>query len=428
MGLFDRFLNNKIKEPIFYNEHEDTRIQLLDELIDKVGDNQKQILEEEKKYVQIGLSGEKNVIYELKRCINPIVFIHDVTIQNGFHDSQIDFIIITRKGLLVLETKKLIGDITIDNEGNFIRYFKNAKGEVYKKEGIYSPITQNTYHVNALRRLFEGNRLYRNLNIESLVVIANTKTIINKKYAPSEIKKLVIKHDQLNTIINDFVKDDRYSDLNDNKMLEIAEIIVNSDTKKSIDYVSKFNLEISDNIIEDIQIIDELSPQVDIKSDDELYETLRKYRYSKSKELNIQPWMIFNNDVLGELVLNKPHNKEEFIKINGLGESKFNSYGIDILNIINDDILEEGINQPKELVNDDIKSRITSQLKQYRYKKSQELNYKPYFIFNNAELESIVNILPRTKEELLSIKGFGEKKIEMYGNDIIQIINKNINK
>lgn len=106
MGILDIFKHNKIKEPIFYNEHDDLRLQMLDDLLLKVGDDQKSILEEEKKYVTIGLSGERNIIYELRRSLTPLIFLHDVTIENGFHDSQMDFIVITKKGLIVLETKK----------------------------------------------------------------------------------------------------------------------------------------------------------------------------------------------------------------------------------------------------------------------------------------------------------------------------------
>ena len=135
MGLLDLFRHNKIKEPIFYNEHDDERLKSLEELLDKVGDDQKQLILDEMNLIQIGLSGEKNVIFELMHSTNPIVFLHDVTLPNVMTDSQIDFIVITRKGLIVLETKKLIGDVTIDSEGNFTRYFKNSKGEVYKKEG-----------------------------------------------------------------------------------------------------------------------------------------------------------------------------------------------------------------------------------------------------------------------------------------------------
>ena len=37
-------------------------------------------------------------------------------------------------------------------------------------------------------------------------------------------------------------------------------------------------------------------------------------------------------------------------------------------------------------------------------------------------MEQIIKLKPRTKEDLISIKGFGPVKIEKYGQDIVDII------
>jgi len=63
-------------------------------------------------------------------------------------------------------------------------------------------------------------------------------------------------------------------------------------------------------------------------------------------------------------------------------------------------------------------------LKSYRLKTSREEGIKPYFIFNNAEMEELIKINPRTKTELLRVRGFGEKKIEKYGDAILNILNR----
>ena len=101
----------------------------------------------------------------------------------------------------IIECKNLIGNIEINNVGDFIRTMQyNGK---YKKEGIYSPITQNTRHLELLKQLrakaksniltkaiFEKHfyDLYR-----PIVVLANPKTVLNIKYAKKEVKEQVIK-------------------------------------------------------------------------------------------------------------------------------------------------------------------------------------------------------------------------------------------
>lgn len=78
----------------------------------------------------------------------------------------------------------------------------------------------------------------------------------------------------------------------------------------------------------------------------------------------------------------------------------------------------------KENIKDDNKETIRSELKKYRLQKAKSLNYKPYFIFNDQTLEEILSIMPRTLTDLKKISGFGDKKIEFYGQDIINIINE----
>jgi len=67
-------------------------------------------------------------------------------------------------------------------------------------------------------------------------------------------------------------------------------------------------------------------------------------------------------------------------------------------------------------------SILKEELKKYRLNKSNEYNVKPYFIFTNEQLDNIIKLLPKSKNELLSINGFGEFKVSNYGDDIINII------
>lgn len=65
---------------------------------------------------------------------------------------------------------------------------------------------------------------------------------------------------------------------------------------------------------------------------------------------------------------------------------------------------------------------LIEQLKNYRLTKAKEKNLPPYYIFNDETLNEIISIKPQTIDELLTVKGFGQKKCEWYGNDILQII------
>lgn len=73
---------------------------------------------------------------------------------------------------------------------------------------------------------------------------------------------------------------------------------------------------------------------------------------------------------------------------------------------------------PKDLELDDLYQK----LKTWRKAQAEEEKLPAFCIFSNQVLESIVKKCPQIKEELLNIKGFGEKKFEKYGKQILEII------
>ena len=68
--------------------------------------------------------------------------------------------------------------------------------------------------------------------------------------------------------------------------------------------------------------------------------------------------------------------------------------------------------------------KLREDLKKYRIQKSREDRCKPYFIFKDITLEKLIEKRPKSKEELLNIEGLGEYKVEKYGEDILELINK----
>ena len=73
---------------------------------------------------------------------------------------------------------------------------------------------------------------------------------------------------------------------------------------------------------------------------------------------------------------------------------------------------------PKDLELDDLYQK----LKTWRKAQAEEEKLPAFCIFSNQVLEGIVKKRPQIKKELLNIKGFGEKKFEKYGKQILEII------
>ena len=67
-------------------------------------------------------------------------------------------------------------------------------------------------------------------------------------------------------------------------------------------------------------------------------------------------------------------------------------------------------------------NRLISDLKVFRLKKSREENIKPYYIFNDAQMMDLISKMPDSKEELLNVAGFGQAKVNKYGDAILEIL------
>ncbi|MFO8069397.1 MAG: HRDC domain-containing protein, partial [Alkalibacterium sp.] len=70
------------------------------------------------------------------------------------------------------------------------------------------------------------------------------------------------------------------------------------------------------------------------------------------------------------------------------------------------------------------KTELFNQLKAFRLNKSREEEIKAYYIFSNKQLTALIDEMPKSKEELQSVDGFGKAKVEKYGDDIVSIIQK----
>lgn len=72
----------------------------------------------------------------------------------------------------------------------------------------------------------------------------------------------------------------------------------------------------------------------------------------------------------------------------------------------------------KDLELDDLYQR----LKTWRLNQAKEEKLPAFCILTNTTLEEIVKHHPQTKEDLLKLKGFGQKKFEKYGKAILEIV------
>ena len=244
MGLFD-----SLREPILLKTTSSAKNQLsqIEPLLSELQGKAKDVLSQDIAMIKAGIYGEDNLLFELKNSHLPMYILHDIYITHGDLSAQIDFIVVTRKITYIIECKNLLGDIEIRNNGDFIRNFKYNGKTI--KEGLYSPITQNERHLQLIRQKRAENKGTLNKLIfekyfdsfnRAIVVLANPKSVLNDRYAPKEIKKHVIKADQLVRYIketNDASKESSYSD---KEMESLANLFLEMHEERNIDYTAKY--------------------------------------------------------------------------------------------------------------------------------------------------------------------------------------------
>ena len=244
MGLFS---NNEV---VILKESSDAKeyLQKLQGLLAKVNGNVKEKIEKEIAIVKAGIYGEDNIIFELKNSGMNLVVLHDIYLKtkSGLI-AQIDFLVIAPKCNYVIECKNLVGNIEINNKGNFVRTISYG-GKTYK-EGIYSPITQNLRHMNVLKeiRSEDNNIITRALKnatfndfFKSLVVLANPKTVINDRYAKKEDKDKVIRADQLINYIKESEAQSKELSFSLKEMISNGQKYLDMNVEERLDYSEKY--------------------------------------------------------------------------------------------------------------------------------------------------------------------------------------------
>ena len=81
---------------------------------------------------------------------------------------------------------------------------------------------------------------------------------------------------------------------------------------------------------------------------------------------------------------------------------------------------EKYCNDVSAPINDDLKDRLI----ELRKKRSNEMNIPAYYVFTNEELDKLVELRPKTIEELKNANILTTIKIKTHGEEIIKVINK----
>lgn len=253
--------------------------------------------------VKKGRYGESKILYTLSHIENvPMYIMYDIKLQYENFKAQIDFIIVTKKMIYIIEAKDLNGNIDIENDGTFTRIFGR------KKSGIKNPLTQNNDHEKVVKLILKKEKI--NDKVTSLVVLTNDDSHIHFKRGANEYKNKIFRNDKFEENLI--------------KMEQKKHIVRQEERIQYIcDALLKYRIEDIENTI------------IETKDDDTIMMKLKEYRKKIAELENIPAYMVFNDNTLFDLIQKRPASMEGLNGIVGLGEYKINKYGGELLKIIN---------------------------------------------------------------------------------------------
>lgn len=331
--------------PVFLKETSDTAdfIEKMEKLAESADGQLKEDIQKQIKLAKHGQYGESNIAYELKNSGMDMYILHDIYLETGELSAQIDYIVITRKLMYILECKNLIGNIEINNTGTFIRTFELDGKKIVKS--IYSPISQNQKHMQVLKQIrseskknFIAKKLFESSfenNYKSLVVLANPETLLNAKFAKKEVKEQVIRADQLIDTIKKMeaqVKDSMSAD----EMKALAEFYLANNQPKKSDYAKRYEEAVAAFEKQEEVTNYDISDQQKIDNEG-LVKRLKEFRMQQSAKEKIKPYMVFTDAQMNDLIDKNPKDKDELLMVSGFGAVKVEKYGENILEILKGD-------------------------------------------------------------------------------------------
>ena len=320
----------RFKDTVFFKENSDLqdRYEALTKLNSEYPKNDN--IQNEMYCIKKGLDGEKEIEYQLKKANVGMYVLHDVKLKYKDLTAQIDYVVITPVFTYYIECKNLVGNITVNEKGDFIREY-NINGKKVKK-GMYSPLRQVEAQREVVRKIWENNvsslkRIFASKNFNYyrrvLVVAANQDTVLNTYKAPKDIKNKVLRADAL---VRQIQYDYEHRDKNDyvdnkNDMEKEAQSYINLISDDNIDYYEYYKEKYCKNLC---------------KIDNEiLKEKLIQFRKDRSSKMKIPVYYVFTNDELDKIIELRPKTLEELKNLNILTPVKIKTHGEKIIEVIN---------------------------------------------------------------------------------------------
>lgn len=325
----------KLKTPVVVKEATEVvqRIEQYKNSLNKTADSvEMSRINEQIKLLELGLKGEKSVLFELQNSFLPLHILHDVRIIHNDFKAQIDFVVLTRKFILLIEVKNYYGNILVNEKDEFIRQVYKGNKLVFQ-EGFYSPVRQVERQAEVFEAYMKEMGAVTRTPIKNVVVFTNNRTVINTKKASKQVQDKIVRVDGLVKFIKQELEKDSPVKFMDNRMQEMSDYIKASHVELIVDDIDVVEQKLLQETLHE-QPANDSPPEMNQVNASQLEDALKKFRMQIATKQNVKAYHIFTNKTLDELILKQPCTLTDLKNIQGFGDVKTNAFGEELVELI----------------------------------------------------------------------------------------------
>ena len=261
-------------------------------------------------------------------------------------------------------------------------------------------------------------------------MFANPNGILDIKYAPAEIKRSIVKVDNLIEYFKADIMRKGTSELDGRKNME----------ENAIGILKKINKKVRKDYTKQYTLIQENSDkEQNIRAGGEakcVESTATENKEVENKTGERQAYE--RKTVKGEEAESKGFKDKAFEGRN-VGEKVVEikeSEGKAVENRVIENMAAETkepddkalLNKTDEKDNDSIQKELREELLKFRKEKSRNMNVPAYYVFTNDEMNKIIEEKPKTIEELRKNNILSQIKIKCHGKEIVKIVGECVKK
>jgi len=154
---------------------------------------------------------------------------------------------------------------------------------------------------------------------------------------------------------------------------------------------------------------------------------LHRKRLEWAEKENVPMGRMLSNMALADIAVKLPANSRELARAAGVRGSFVRTYGDEVLAVVREQVEKgrRGELEPEreaKAPRDANRRKREDALKQFRMEKATERKVTPSVVLPNPILDLLASQPPKSQEELAQVPYFGEKRLQLYGPALLELL------